>query len=48
VPFQNVPFEFALMCPGADDRAIATDLGISRGDLEAIFRHLQHAPVRQV
>ncbi|HEV3166239.1 MAG TPA: SMI1/KNR4 family protein [Isosphaeraceae bacterium] len=32
-----------LMLPGADDRSIASDLGISRGDLEAIFRHLQHA-----
>jgi hypothetical protein len=27
---------------GADDRAIATTLGISRGDVETIFRHLQH------
>ncbi len=33
-----------LMHPGADDRTIASDLGISRGDVEAIFRHLQHAP----
>jgi hypothetical protein len=32
-----------LMRPGADDRSIAAALGISRGDLEALFRHLQHA-----
>lgn len=32
-----------LMHPGADDRALASSLGITRGDLEAIFRHLQHA-----
>ncbi len=31
-----------LMHPGADDRSIASDFGISRGDVEAIFRHLQH------
>lgn len=31
-----------LMSPGADDRSIADQLGITRGDLEAIFRHLQH------
>jgi hypothetical protein len=31
-----------LMCPGADDRRIASDLGISRGDVETLFRHLQH------
>ena len=31
-----------LMHPGADDRSIASSLGISRGDVEAIFRHLQH------
>jgi hypothetical protein len=31
-----------LMRPGADDRSIASSLGISRGDVEAIFRHLQH------
>jgi hypothetical protein len=29
---------------GADDRNIATALGISRGDVETIFRHLQHVP----
>jgi hypothetical protein len=28
---------------GLDDRAIAIGLGLSRGDVEAIFRHLQHA-----
>jgi len=38
------PRVLPLMHPGADDRAIATELGISRCDLEAIFRHLQHAP----
>jgi hypothetical protein len=31
-----------LMRPGADDRSIAASLGISRGDVETIFRHLQH------
>jgi hypothetical protein len=31
------------MRPDADERAIASSLGISRGDVEAIFRHLQHA-----
>ena len=31
-----------LMRPGADDRLIASTLGISRGDVEALFRHLQH------
>jgi hypothetical protein len=31
-----------LMRPGADDRTIAASLGISRGDVEVIFRHLQH------
>lgn len=34
-----------LMRPGADDRSIAASFGISRGDVEAIFRHLQHRPV---
>jgi hypothetical protein len=33
-----------LIRPGADERAIATTLGISRGDVEQIFRHLQHGP----
>jgi hypothetical protein len=32
----------SLMHPGADDRRIAHELGISRGDVEALFRHLQH------
>jgi hypothetical protein len=32
-----------LMHPGADDRSIAMSLGISRGDVEVLFRHLQHA-----
>ena len=36
------PFVLPLMQPGADDRSIATSLGISRNDLEALFRHLQH------
>lgn len=31
-----------LMRPGADDRSIANSLGISRGDVEVLFRHLQH------
>jgi hypothetical protein len=38
------PHVLSLMRPGADDRSIATSLGISRGDVEAIFRHLQHGP----
>jgi hypothetical protein len=29
---------------GADDRSIALELGISRGDVEVILRHLQHLP----
>jgi len=33
----------AVMRPGADDRAIAGALGISRGDVETILRYLQHA-----
>lgn len=32
-----------LLSREADERAIASSLGISRGDVEAIFRHLQHA-----
>ncbi len=32
-----------LMHPGADDRAVAERLGLSRGDVELLFRHLQHA-----
>jgi hypothetical protein len=35
-----------LMRPGADDRGIASTLGISRGDVEVLFRHLQHVPDR--
>ncbi len=38
------PHVLPLMRPGADDRSIASSLGISRGDVEAIFRHLQHGP----
>ena len=41
------PRVLPLMHPGADERSIASDLGISRIELEAIFRHLQHAPVGQ-
>ncbi len=37
------PQVLPLMHPGADERSIATMLGVSRGDVEAIFRHLQHA-----
>ncbi len=36
------PRVMPLIRPGADDRSIATTLGISRGDVEVIFRHLQH------
>ncbi|MEA2632619.1 MAG: hypothetical protein QOE66_2838 [Chloroflexota bacterium] len=36
------PHVLPYLRPGADDRAIATTLGISRGDVETIFRHLQH------
>ncbi len=32
-----------LMRPGVDDRSIAHSLGISRADVESLFRHLQHA-----
>lgn len=31
-----------LMRPGADDHSIAHALGISRADVESLFRHLQH------
>ncbi len=31
-----------MMRPGADDRSIANSLGISRGDVETLLRHLQH------
>jgi hypothetical protein len=37
------PRVLPLMRPGADDRSIAASLGISRGEVEAIFRHLQHS-----
>ncbi len=37
------PHVLPLMRPGADDRTIASSLGISRGDVEALFRHLQHS-----
>jgi hypothetical protein len=37
------PHVLPYMRPGADDRAIAGALGISRGDVETILRHLQHA-----
>jgi hypothetical protein len=33
-----------LLRTGVDDRSIATSLGISRGDVEILFRHLQHVP----
>jgi len=36
------PHVLAHMRPGADDRVIASTLGISRGDVETILRHLQH------
>jgi hypothetical protein len=36
------PHVRACIRPGADDRAIASTLGISRGDVETILRHLQH------
>jgi hypothetical protein len=32
-----------LLCAGADDRDIAMSLGITRWDVEALVRHLQHA-----
>ena len=31
---------------GADERKIAASLGLSRGDVESIFRHLQHVDAR--
>lgn len=37
------PRVLPLMHPGADDRSIAIMLGVTRGDVETIFRHLQHA-----
>ena len=38
------PLVLPLMRPGADDRQIADRFGVSRNDVEMIFRHLQHAP----
>ena len=38
------PRVLPLMHPGADDRSIAERLGVTRGDVEALFRHLQHVP----
>lgn len=35
------PLVRPLMHPGADDRSIAARFGISRGDVEALFRYLQ-------
>jgi hypothetical protein len=32
------------MRPGADDRTIATTLGIDRCDVEVLLRYLQHIP----
>ena len=37
------PRALPLMHPGADDRSVAALLGVTRGDVEALFRHLQHA-----
>lgn len=37
-----VPHILPMIRPGADDRLIASSLGISRGDVETILRHLQH------
>jgi hypothetical protein len=36
------PRVLPLVRPGVDDRSIATELGISRGDVETLLRHLQH------
>jgi hypothetical protein len=42
-PLRRVADRVALLLhKGADDRAIASTLGLSRGDVETIFRHLQH------
>lgn len=38
------PRALPLMRTGADDRSIAAMLGVTRGDVEALFRHLQHVP----
>jgi len=37
-----IPRARTLLKPGVDDRAIASLLQISRGDVELLFRHLQH------
>jgi hypothetical protein len=39
-----VPRVRPLVRRGLDDRKLAAGLGVSRGDVEAILRHLQHAP----
>lgn len=36
------PLALPLMRPGVDDRSVASELGITRGDVETLFRHLQH------
>jgi hypothetical protein len=36
------PRVLPLMHHGVDDRVVATELGITRGDVETLFRHLQH------
>jgi hypothetical protein len=36
------PRVLPLMRHGVDDRMVATELGITRGDVETLFRHLQH------
>lgn len=37
------PRVLPLMHPGADEHSIASMLGVTRGDVEVLFRHLQHA-----
>lgn len=47
LPARLAPFlrrAATLLVPGADDLSIARTLGLSRGDVEALFRHLQHSP----
>jgi hypothetical protein len=39
-----VPSVRPLVHRGLDDRSIASGLGLSPGDVEAILRHVQHAP----
>lgn len=36
------PLVLPLMRPGVDDRTVASEFGITRGDVETLFRHLQH------